>query len=156
MNKRTSQFWIPGLLTLFASMSLLALIQIFGPNPWVTPALHGWRFIAPAAVVYVPWLLTLPFIGAAGGWLSGRAGGSVRTVFASMVFPVLPYLAFFSIGLPIAMIIDDHVAHNIMIPAFFVGLAAWVVFPAVALLSGGLLTRFFVLRGSASREGIAG
>jgi hypothetical protein len=64
-------------------------------------------------------------------------------VFRSIIFPVFPYVAFFVIGLPIAIMFDDHVSHNITIPAFFVGLSAWVIFPAMALLAGGLTCSAF-------------
>jgi len=33
MTNRVKQFWLPSLLTLLFSMGLLALIQVFGPNP---------------------------------------------------------------------------------------------------------------------------
>jgi hypothetical protein len=136
-NKRVTQFWFPAFLTLSLSMLLLALIEFFGPKPWVTPMPGGPRLrMTPLAVVYVSWLVFLPFIGALGAYLSSRAGGRSRAVFSSCVFPVFPYVAFFVIGLPLALILDDHVAHNITIPAFFVGLSAWVIFPAMALLAG--------------------
>jgi hypothetical protein len=156
MTKRVGQFWLPALLTLLLSMALLALIQIFGPHPWVATATpRGWRFVAPVAVVYISWLFTLPFVGALGAYLSNRAGGHPRVVFSSIVFPVLPYLVFFVIALPIAVILDDHIAHNIMIPAFFVGLCAWVIFPGAALLAGGWPVQRFASRHSGP-ERIAG
>jgi len=152
MPNRVTQFWIPAFVTLLLSMVCLALIQIFGPNPWVTTATpRGWRFVAPVAVVYVSWLLTLPFIGALGAYLSHRAGGHPRVVFSSIVFPVLPYLAFFVIALPIALILDDHIAHNLMIPTIFVGLGAWVIFPGAALLAGGWPVQHFTTRHSSDR-----
>lgn len=138
MQKRVAQFWLPSFVTLLLSMVLLAVIQIFGPDPWVTPMPGGRLRMTPVAVVYVSWLVFLPFIGALGAYLSKRAGGRPVAVFSSVVFPVFPYVAFFVIGLPIAILFDDHLAHNIMIPAFFVGLTAWVIFPAAALLAGGL------------------
>jgi hypothetical protein len=147
MSNRVAQFWLPAFVTLLLSMACLALIQIVGPNPWVTTATpRGWRFVAPVAVVYASWLLTLPFIGALGAYLSHRAGGRPRVVYSSVVFPVFPYLAFFLIALPIALILDDRIAHNIMIPAFFVGLCAWVIFPGVALLAGGWPVQHFSSR----------
>jgi hypothetical protein len=54
------------------------------------------------------------------------------------MFPAVPYLAFFVIGLPTAVVLDGHVAHNIVLSAFFVGFGAWVLLPAAALLAGGL------------------
>jgi hypothetical protein len=146
MTNRVSQIWLPAFLTLLLSMGLLMLIQIFGPSPWLAARKSGWSLIAPVAVVYVPWLLSLPLIGALGAYLSGRAGASQRVVLLSILFPVLPYLTFFLIGLPIALIIDEHVAHNIMFSAFFVGLVAWVMLPAVALLAGGLPAHLYFSR----------
>jgi len=145
MTNRVKQFWLPSLLTLFLAMVLLEVIQVFGPNPWM-PATDGRLRMVPMAVVYVSWLLTLPLIGAMGAYLSIRAGGSPRAVFSSILFPVFPYLVFFVVGLPLALILDDHVAHNITIPAFFVGLSAWIIFPAVALLAGGLAVQVLVSR----------
>jgi hypothetical protein len=143
MNKRVTQFWFPAFVTLALSMVLLAVIQIFGPTPWVDPMAGGRLRMTPAAVVYVSWLIFLPFIGALAADLSRRAGGATLAVFSSVVFPVFPYVAFFVIGLPLALILDDKVAHNITIPAFFVGLSAWVIFPAMALLAGGWPVHYF-------------
>jgi hypothetical protein len=141
MTNRVRQLWLPGLLTLLLSMVLLMVIQFIGPKPLIVSA-HGWRMVAPVAVIYVPWLLALFPIGAMGAYLAGRAGASQRAMFLSMVFPVLPYFVFFVVALPVALILDDHVAHNIMISALFVGLVAWVVLPGTALLAGGLPVAF--------------
>jgi hypothetical protein len=150
MSNRVTQFWLPAFVTLLLSMVLLAVIQVYGPNPWVTPVPGGRLRMTPVAVVYVAWLVLLPFVGALGAYLSKRAGGGPRAIFASILFPVFPYAAFFVIGLPIAIMLDDHIAHNIMIPAFFVGLTAWVIFPAAALLAGGLACS--VVRFSAAKR----
>jgi hypothetical protein len=153
MNQRTRQFWFPGFLTLFLAMGLLALIQFFGPKPWTSPKRTGsWSLIAPMLVIYIPWLLSLPLIGALGAYLSARAGGTRQVVFASTVFPVLPYLGTFVIAFPVALIVDEHVAHNIMFIALLVGLFAWVVAPGLALLAGGLIAQFFVSRSSSPRQ----
>jgi hypothetical protein len=155
MTNRVKQFWLPSLLTLLLSMGLLALVQVFGPNPWLVARKSGWSLVAPVAVVYLPWLLSLPLIGAMGAYLSNRGGGSQRAVFASIVFPVLPYLVFFVFALPVIAIFNDRLAHNIMFGALFVGLFAWVLVPGAALLAGGLLAQFFLSRRLDSRR-IAG
>jgi len=108
MTNRVKQFWLPSLLTLLLTMGLLMLIQIFGPNPWMVSRKSGWSLVAPVAVVYLPWLLSLPVIGAMGAYLSRRAGGSRRAVFSSIVFPVLPYLVFFSTGASV----DGHLQRS--------------------------------------------
>lgn len=164
MTNRVRQLWLPGFLTLFTSMSLLALIGSFGPRPPIfhpTDAynvsfrLRGWSMIAPVMVVYVPWLLTLLLIGALGAYLSHRAGASRRAVFLSILFPVLPYSTFFLIGFPLTLILGENVTHNVMFAAFLVGLLAWVVFPGAALVAGGLLAQtVFDRRSSSPREAI--
>jgi hypothetical protein len=152
MTNRVKQFWIPALVTMLLTMGLLMLIQIFGPNPWTVSRKNGWTLVAPVAVIYLPWLLSLPVIGAMGAYLSNRAGGSRRAVFSSIVFPVLPYLAFFLLALPVMAIFNDRLAHNIMFGALFVGLFAWVVAPGAALLAGGLLAQFVLSRRLDSRR----
>jgi hypothetical protein len=143
MSKRVSQFWFPAFSTLFLAHVLLYAIEMIGPKPWISPVWGGAPRMTPLAVVYFAWLLALPFIGALGAYLSSRAGARPTAVFSSIAFPIFPYLAFFVIGLPIVVILDDRVAHNIMLPAFFLGLGAWVVLPAVALLAGGGILRYF-------------
>ena len=155
MTNRVKQFWLPSLLTLLLSVGLLALIQVFGPNPWLVARKSGWSLVAPVAVVYLPWLLALPLIGAMGAYLSNRGGGSQRAVFGSIVFPVLPYLVFFVVALPVMAIFNDQLAHNIMFGALFVGLFAWVLAPGAALFVGGLLAQYFLSRRLDSRR-IAG
>ena len=160
MTNRVRQLWLPGFLTLFTSMSLLALIGLFGPRPPifqptdaynVSLQLRGWSMIAPVAVVYVPWLLTLLLIGASGAYLAHRAGASRRVVFLSILFPVLPYSTFFLIGFPLTLILGENVTHNVMFAAFLVGLLAWVLLPGVALLAGGLPAQLFLSRRLAQR-----
>jgi hypothetical protein len=146
MTNRVKQFWLPSLLTLFLSMGLLMLTQVFGPKPWTTSMKSGWSLIAPAAMIYLPWLFSLPLIGAMGAYLSSRAGGSKRAMLFSIVFPVLPYSVFFLVALPAMALFNEHLGHNFMFIALFVGLLAWVVAPAAALLAGGLLTQHFVSR----------
>ncbi len=154
MNDRVKQFWFPSLLTLLLTMGLLMLIQLFGPNPAII-GLHdrnGWSLILPVSVVYLPWLLALPLIGALGAFLSYRSGGSQRAVFSSILFPVLPYLVFFLIGLPMIIILNHHIAHNIMFSALFVGFFGWVLAPGAALLAGGQLAKIFLSRRLDSRR----
>jgi hypothetical protein len=149
MTNRVRQYWLPGFVALFLSMMLLMANEFIGIKPLIVSA-HGSQLSAPVAVIYVPWLLLLVPIGAMAAYLAGRAGGSQRAMFLSTVFPVLPHLGFFLVVLPVALILDDHVAHNIMIGALFMSLAAWVLLPGVALLAGGLPVQILKSRRSAS------
>jgi hypothetical protein len=151
MTDRVKQIWLPGFLTLFLSVMLLMLIQFFGPQP-VFVSTSGWRMTAPVAVIYVPWLVSLLLIGAIGAYLAGRAGASPRGTLLSILFPVLPYLLFFVIWIPVSLILDDHIGHNTMRSALLVGLVAWVVLPGVALLAGGLPVQLLRVRRSAPSQ----
>jgi hypothetical protein len=151
MTDRVRQWWLPGFVALFLSVMLLRANEFIGIKPLIVSA-HGSQLSAPVAVIYVPWLLLLVPIGAMAAYLAGRAGGSQRAMFLSSVFPVLPHLGFFLIVFPVVLILDDHVAHNIMISALFMSLAAWVLLPGVALLAGGLPTQLFVSRRQGSRR----
>ena len=151
MTDRVKQLWLPGLVTLLLSMVLLMVIQLIGPKPLIVSA-HGWRMIAPVAVIYVPWLLSLLPIGAMGAYLASRAGASQRATFLSIVFPILPYSVFFVIWIPVSLILDDYVGHNTMRSALLMGLVAWVVLPGMALLAGGLPVRILKSRRSASGQ----
>jgi len=146
MNRRVSQFWFPAFLTILLAMSFLMIVEALGFEPWVSSAWGGPQGTVPVAVVYLPWLITLPFIGALGAHLSGRAGAPPWVVFASVMFPAVPYLFFFVIGLPTAVVLDGHVAHSIVLSAFFVGFGAWVLLPAAALLAGGLPVHYLFRR----------
>jgi hypothetical protein len=146
MTNRVKQFWLPSLVTLFLSMGLLMLTQVFGPKPWTASMKSGWSLIAPAAMIYLPWLFSLPLIGAMGAYLSKRAGGSKRAMLSSIVFPVLPYSVFFLVALPAMALFNEHLGHNFMFIALFVGLLAWVVAPAAALLTGGVLVQHLLSR----------
>jgi hypothetical protein len=151
MTDRVKQVWLPGFLMLFLSVILLTVIQFIGPKPLFV-SIQGWRMTAPVAVIYVPWLLSLLPTGAIGAYLASRAGASRRAMLLSIVFPVLPYFVFFILALPVVLILDDHIAHNVMLSALFMGLVAWVVLPGVALLAGGLPTQFLVSRRSPLRS----
>jgi len=142
MNDRVRQLWLPGLLTFMLSTGTLALLQIFGPKPWVV-ALRG---VLPVGLMYVPWLLSLPLVGAMGAFLSYRAGGSRRAIFSSIVFPVMPFLASILLVLPVSLIFDRFIAHNIARMSLVMALLGWVLLPGVALLAGGLPAQFFFSR----------
>jgi hypothetical protein len=154
MPKRVAQFWLPSFVTLTLSMVVLMLAGIFVHAHRIEPR-SGWSMMVPPATIYMRWLLSLILIGAIGAFLSQRAGGSQRAVFFSIVFPVLPYLAFFLVELPVTLLFNDQLAHIIMLPALLAGLLAWVLIPGAALLAGGLPTQLFLSRRPSTRGALA-
>lgn len=154
MNSRVTRFWIPGLLTFVVSMSLLAGIEKFGPRPSVFYIGDGPEVMrtTPSLVVYIPWLVALPLIGAMGAYLACRAGASARTVLVSSIFPILPFIGLFSVLLPWGLIIDRQVSATFVAAGLLRGLVGWVLIPGTALLAGGLLAEFIVSRRSVSRS----
>jgi hypothetical protein len=152
--QRVTQFWLPSFVTLTLSMVVLSLIGIFVHAHRIGPR-SGWSMMVPPATIYMRWLLSLILIGATGAFLSQRAGGSQRAVFFSIVFPVMPYLAFFLVELPVMLLFNDQLAHIIMLPALLAGLVAWVVIPGAALLAGGLPAKLLLSRRPSTRGALA-
>lgn len=150
MTNRVTQLWLPGLATFVLSWGILALVQILRLKAWVLTKNGDFT----VAVLYVWWLILLPLVGAVGAYLSWRAGGSRRAILLSIVFPVLPFLASILVVLPVSLIFDKLIAHNIGPMSLIFGLFGWVLVPAAALLAGGLTTQLFLSRRS-SVDGVA-
>jgi membrane protein YdbS with pleckstrin-like domain len=89
---------------------------------------------------YTGWLLMLPLAGAVGAYLSKRAGGSLRMVLASSLFPVLPFIVVFLIAIPAGL----AMGHGLVPAAYFTLGMQWVLLPGAALLAGGLLVELFI------------
>lgn len=150
MTNRVTQLWLPGLATFVLSGGILALMQILRLKAWVLTKNGD----LPIAVLDVWWLILLPLVGAVGAYLSWRAGGSQRAILLSIVFPVLPFLASILVVLPVSLIFDKFIAHNIAPMSLIFALFGWVFVPAAGLLAGGLTTQLFLSRRS-SVDGVA-
>src|SRR5271155_5336954 len=128
---RVKQIWIPSLLTLFTAWTMLALLMIAGLRPlvWYT---GGVRYF----ILYVPWLLLLPFIGAAGAYLSRRAKATGWRVYFSGAFPAVAIAIVFLLIMPFRLVVDPYVVHDFE----WAGLASmtfnWVIIPGIALSFG--------------------
>jgi hypothetical protein len=137
MQKRVHQLWIPAFLTLILSMTFLMVLQKLGFRPRIV-----WSG-SIAILFYVPWLLSLPFFGALGAYLSTRAGGSLRAALFSSVFPVVSLTTAFLLMFPIGMIIERVTGNNMDFSFVATALLkegiGWLLVPGAALLVGGLL-----------------
>ena len=131
MHERVKQIWVPGLVTLLSSYIVLALLQWVGTRPLTS---HPGE---PRGVVfYVPWLLILPLIGAAGAYMSRRAQGKGWHVYIAASLPALALGAFFLLLFPLAFVIEPRVPLQIKGTAFVAFMLSWVILPGVLLSIG--------------------
>ena len=142
MNYRTKSIWLPGLVSLTAASVSLAVFQFIGWQPRIL-----WMKEIPVPLfVYLPWLVLLPLCGAAGAYLSRRAGGERPTRVLAGLFPSIVMLGAFCLILVVEFLMSLFVdrraielrflAHHFAI--LWLLLLSWVVLPGVLLLLGAL------------------
>jgi hypothetical protein len=131
MQNRVSQLWIPGLVTLFSAYVLLALMQFAGLR-----AMTSHPGEPRGIVLYLPWMLSLPLIGAIGAYLSRRAQATGWRVYFAVSFPALVLGAFFLLLFPLAFLLDPQVSLSIKATALAAAIVNWVVLPGIALCLG--------------------
>jgi hypothetical protein len=131
MHDRVKQIWIPGLITLFSAYALLAVMQFAGLRVMVS---HPGE--PRGIVLYLPWMLSLPFIGAIGAYLSRRAQTTGWRVYFAASLPALALGVFFLLLLPLTFVIDPHVPVHIKGTALAAMMVSWVILPGFALCLG--------------------
>ncbi len=130
MNNRVRSFWIPSLVTFGATSILLMSIQRLGIEPRVF-WYHGL-----ANQVYLPWLIALPLCGAAGVYLSRRAGGPLRASLMSGLFPAIVMLVLLCLVLLVSVFVEQRHFTIWFLTAFLITVCNWVLVPALALSIG--------------------
>jgi len=133
-SERVKTLWLPGLATFFVSMSGVAILLWAGVRPltFFPHWHHPWQF-------FLPWLASLPLLGALGAYWSGRAGGKGTTPILAAVFPVIAMSGFGIVAL-VADLIGDvgggrhSVWHSLCGFGYFV--VCWLLAPGTALLLG--------------------
>jgi hypothetical protein len=150
MQKRVHQLWIPGFLTMALSIVFLVMLQKLGFNPRMV----SWR--DSDIFFYAPWLVSLPFLGAFGAYISSRAGGSRRTALLASIFPALAltltFLLMFPIGFIVERIIGSQVDFSIVAASLLRDGIDWILVPGAALLAGGLLVHLLFGRRLSSQD----
>ncbi len=150
MKKRMHQLWIPGFLTMTLSIVFLVALQKLGFNARMV----SWR--DSDIFFQAPWLVSLPFLGALGAYISSRAGGSRGVVLLASIFPSLAltatFLLMFPIGFIIERIIGIPVDFRIVAVALLRDGVDWILVPGAALLAGGLLIHLLFGRRSSSQD----
>ncbi len=129
MNRRSKQFWLPGMINLTIAMAIL----MFEVRMDLHPHVYNTRFAD--MMLYIPWLLALPFCGAFAAYLCRRAGGDRVARLVTASFPAAAYLGCFALVLPIARFGPDHF---VSWGAVAVVVSGWVILPGAALLLGAL------------------
>jgi hypothetical protein len=130
MNNRTKHLWLPGFVSLMGAVLVLAALIRLGVQPYIYNTRHA------AMILYFPWLAALPFCGAAGSYLSRRAGGERLSRLACGLFPAAVFLtAILCIILPAHFLKTDGFTTP---PAFAILVCSWIVLPGAALLLGAL------------------
>ncbi len=125
MNRRTKHLWLPGLVSLTAAMGSLMILTLISLQP---------RFLGRGLLqmVILPWLIVLPFCGAAGAYLSGRLGAGLR---ARLVAGLFPTIVLFTLSIILVLTRLVVVAR----PQWWNGsiaLVVGIVLPSVSLLIG--------------------
>jgi hypothetical protein len=130
MNYRTKALWLPGLAAFAAASIFLMIVQqlsAFQPRIfWVE---------GEALAVDLRWLMLLPICGAAGAYLSRRAGGQQYTCIAAGTFPAIVMLGSFCVFFPVGLLErNSFIAHHLL----YMGLSVldWTIVPGAALLLG--------------------
>jgi hypothetical protein len=108
----------------------------------------------PVLRFYISWILALLLVGAIAAYLSRRAGGTLRTSLLSSIFPVVPFAVVFLVAIPTGLIIGHPIAYSIVAKQILYMALGWVLAPAVALLTGGLLVQRFLSGRSRSSDGM--
>jgi len=150
MNARTSRLWVPSFVTLAASIITLVAFGFLGLQPgplgsqphheeWSSHLVGGITGGSHVVNEYTVWLMALPFLGALGARLSRGAGGTLRDIIISGVFPALAWLTIVVVILSFAVSLG-HGLQAVTAPVGPVGLiTVLVVIPGVCLLLGVLV-----------------
>jgi hypothetical protein len=150
MEKRIRQLWIPGFLTLILSMLFLTVVLKLGLRPRIVSSGPNGIFL------YMPWLLSLPFLGALGAYISSRADGSRGTMLLASVFPAIAlafaFLFMFPFSATVELITGRPVDFSHVATVLLKDGIGWIVLPAAALLLGGLLAQLVSSAHSSSRD----
>jgi hypothetical protein len=130
MNYRTKTLWLPGLATLAAASILLVILQqVSSLQPkifWVE---------GEALAVDLRWLMLLPICGAAGAYLSRRAGGKRFTCLVAGIFPAIIMFGSFCLFFPVGLLErNSFISHHLL----YLGLSVLdcTVVPGSALFLG--------------------
>lgn len=103
-----------------------------------------WRTVwfgeATATVFLVPWLLTLPLVGATVAWWARRCGASPAQRLLAACFPAFLNIAIFIVGTMIASVVRMTQGRSLrlVIAGVMLYSLSWIATPAIAAMLGAL------------------
>lgn len=135
MTQRTKSLWIPGFS--MVAVMLLGLIGAFRAN------MYPYGLIVTSdysLLIYVPWLASLPLIGALGAYWSRRSGGGSSTGLRASLIPVAVLISMFLLSTPVTVFWIFRSVLSVGRQLAYLGSCSlhWVVYPSLLLLFGAL------------------
>jgi len=131
MNERVTKFWLPSLVTLLLGWGILAIMIWAGVQPWITHPAE-----ARGLIVYVPWLVMLPLVGAVGSYLARWSNAKSWQVYVAAAFPALAAALVFLAVFPWAIVIDRNVGPDFRFVSLAANTVSWVILPGIMLCAG--------------------
>jgi hypothetical protein len=138
-SRRAQVLWLPAVATILVADLSLNLVTLAGIRPWTIP--FDWHFFHSHHPLqfYVPWLLALPVIGAAGATWSLRRGGRLREAAKVALAPAVAALGFTVVATPIDLLVDvvggKHAAEHTFCGTAWMAVS-FVLAPGLALALG--------------------
>ncbi|MGA2716964.1 MAG: hypothetical protein ABSG41_28085 [Bryobacteraceae bacterium] len=139
VNARTRQLWLPSLVSLTLANALLMVMAKLSLEPrMIVSYSMSWYPGGALMLAYLQWLAAQPLTGAAGAYLSYRAGGDRLARLLAGLFPSIVMLGLWCVLIPVSEIVTRH-AFVMRHPVYFaVGAMGWVLCPGMALLFGAM------------------
>ncbi len=134
MNYRTKVLWLPAFCTFLLNGLLQALLQFAGLRPHIY-----WLSRGLCIPFHIPWLLTLPIIGAVGAFWSKRAGGSGSHRILVSLAPMIIWLGIMlTLFLSLDLVVDRRLPLNLKMESLMTYIVAWMLLPSLALFLGAI------------------
>src|SRR5690348_12345644 len=135
MTQRTKSLWILGF-----SMVAVMLLGLIGA---VRANMYPYGLIVTSdysLLIYVPWLASLPLIGALGVYWSRRSGGGSSTGLRAFLIPVAVLISMFLLSTPVTVFWIFRSVLSVGRQLAYLGSCSlhWVVYPSLLLLFGAL------------------
>jgi hypothetical protein len=140
MTRRVRVLWLPAVAMTLVAEALLYLVMLSGYRPWTIPLdWHVFHSHHPLQF-YVPWLLLLPFLGAAAALWSRHQGASPGEAAVAAMFPAIAAFGLALVATPLDILVDVVIQRSHTVEHSLCGMAwvlvSFVLAPGLALVLG--------------------